>query len=79
MREQEKKRQRIYDLLYAETKPFFIVYRIQSREIFLAEKEVFKKKGSEGLKKKRKKCFLNAFAMAIKQDPLRGRSFTRLM
>ena len=32
MSEQEKKQQRIYDLLNAETKPLFIFYRIGSKE-----------------------------------------------
>ena len=44
MSEQEKKRQRIHDLLNSETKPKFFVYRIQSKYIFFfffIEKEIF--------------------------------------
>ena len=52
MSEQEKKRQRIYDLLN----------RIQSKENF------FRKRTSEGLNKKRKEGFLTALATTIKKD-----------
>ena len=44
MSEQEKKRQRIYDLLNAETSQSFFIYRIQSKEK-ITQKEIFKEKG----------------------------------
>ena len=56
MGEQENKRQRIYDLLNAETKAKF-VYHIQSIEKNFTEKELFKEKEKwriEGKKMKRR-------------------------
>ena len=43
MSDQEKKQQRVYDLLNAKPKPNF-VYRIQGKEKYFAEKEIFKEK-----------------------------------
>ena len=62
MCEQEKKRQRLYDLLNAES---FFVYRIQNKE-----KDLFKKKWEEeDWTKKRKEGFLTALDTAIEKDP----------
>ena len=41
MNEQEKKRQRIYDLLNAETKPKFICLPYKKQIIFFLEKVIF--------------------------------------
>ena len=56
MSEQEKKRQRNYDLLNAETKSKFIclLYKKQSKEIFLQKKSFFMKRRSKGLNRKLK-------------------------
>ena len=49
MSEQEKKGQRTFDLLNAETQPkfffFFFANRIQSKEIFFTEKSFLRKRG----------------------------------
>ena len=47
----------------------FFFYRIQSKENFFTEKELFKEKKSEGLNKKQKEGFLTALAMVIRKDP----------
>ena len=53
MSEQEKKSQRIYDLLNAKTKPKFLCLPYtKQRKNFFTEKELFKEKGSGGLNKK---------------------------
>ena len=54
MIEQEKKLQRIYDLLNAETKPKFLClpYTKQRKNFFFTEKEFLSKSGSEELNKK---------------------------
>ena len=52
MSEQEKKCQRIYDLLNTETKPKFLYLPIQSKENFLRKKELFKEKGSWRIEQK---------------------------
>ena len=57
MSEQEKKRQRIYDLFDAKTK------------IFLQKKSFLRKGGSGGLNKKWKEGFLTSLATAIKKRP----------
>ena len=77
MSEQEKKRQRIYELLNAETKPKKIseiigvslstVYK--AKKNFSQKKSFLRKSGSGGLNKKRKESFLTALATAIKRDP----------
>ena len=54
MSEQEKKRQRVYDLLNAETKPKFLCLSETKQTFFL--KELFKEK-EEGLNKNEKKAF----------------------
>ena len=72
MSDQEKKRQRIYDLLNAETKPNFLCLPYKKQKKFLIEKELFEEKGWEGLdqkkKKKRKEGFLTALASVIKNN-----------
>ena len=63
MCEPEKKRQRINDLLNAETKPVSLFYRIQSKKkifffFFFTENELFKKKvGVKDWTKNEKKAF----------------------
>ena len=54
MSEQEKKRQRIYDLLNTETKTNFLVYCIQSKKKKKknTEKELFKEKRTWRIKQK---------------------------
>ena len=42
MSEQEKKRQRIYDLLNAETQPKFLCLPYKKQRNFFSEKELFK-------------------------------------
>ena len=67
MSEQEKKRQRIYDLLYTESKPKFLVYHIQSKQLsffflffFFTEKYLFfRKKGKWRIEQKKKKSLFN--------------------
>ena len=46
----------------------FFVYRVQSKEKDFIEKELFKGKGSGGLNKMQKRCFLTAFPTAITKD-----------
>ena len=69
MSEQGKKRQRIYDLLNAETKPKFLCLSFTKRRKKLQKKSVLRKRRSGGLNKKRKEGFLTALTMAIKKDP----------
>ena len=45
MSEQERKRQWIYDLLNAETKPKFLCLPYTKQGHFFTEKELFKEKG----------------------------------
>ena len=47
----------------------FFVYRLQSKKNFLVKKSFLRKRGSRGLNKKQKECFLTAFVTAIKKDP----------
>ena len=65
MSEQEKKQQRIYDLLNAETKPKFLCQLYtEQRKNFLQKKSFLRKKGSGGeLNKKWKEGFFTALAM----------------
>ena len=66
MSEQEKKRQRIYDLLNAETKPKFLCLAY-TKEI----KKCYRKEEKEGwgTEQNQKKGFLTALATVIKKDP----------
>ena len=68
---QEKKRQRIYDLLNTATKPKFLglPYTKQMNPFFLQKKSFLRKRESEGLNKKQKEGFLTALAPMIKKDP----------
>ena len=68
MFEQEKKRQRIYDLLNAETKPKFLCLPYSKQMIFI-QKIFYRKCGRGGLNKKWIKSLLIALAPAIKKDP----------
>ena len=68
---QEKKWQRIYDLLNAETKPKFLC-RIQSKEKIFTEKELFKEKWEWRIGQKWKEGFLTALATVIKKDLTRS-------
>ena len=63
MSEQEKKRQRISDLLNAEK--FLCLFR---ENFFYKKKSNFRKRNG-GLNKKRKEGFLTAFTTAIKKEP----------
>ena len=72
MSEQKKKRQRIYDLLYAKTKPMFpcLPYTKQRKFVFFLRNNSFEKKGEvEDWKKRRKEGFLTALATVIKTAP----------
>ena len=68
--EQEKKRQRIYDLLNAETTPKFLclLYTKQRKTFFFTEKELFKEKGEWRIEPKTTRKFLTALATAIKKE-----------
>ena len=57
MSEQEKKRQRIYDLFNVETKPKFLstVYKPKKKKKFLQKKNLLRKKRSGGLIKNQTK------------------------
>ena len=70
IRDQEKKRQRIYDSLNAETKPKFLrqPYSKQKKKILL-KKSSPRKTGSGGVNKKLKEDFLTALATVIKKAP----------
>ena len=74
---QEKKRQRIYDLLNAEARPKFLClpYTKQSFFVFFfffffTEKQFFKEKGEWRIKQKRKEGFLTVLTTAIKKEPI---------
>ena len=71
MSEQEKKWQRIYDLLNTKTKPKFLclLYRKQRNIFFLLKKSILMKMREWRIKQKQKENFLTAFAPAIKKDP----------
>ena len=57
MSEQEKKRQRIFDLLNAGTKLKFLCLASTKQRNFLTEKEPFKAKGKWRIEQKTKRCF----------------------
>ena len=69
MSEQEKKQQRVYDLLNAETKLKFLCrpYTKQNKN-FIGKEFLRKRWGGEGMNKKRKSV-LTVFAAVIKKDP----------
>ena len=72
MSEQEKKLQRIYDLLNAEIRPKFLCVPYTKHIIFFfffTEKELLRKRWCGGLNKKRKESILTALIMAMKKDP----------
>ena len=70
MSKKKKKRRRINDLLNAETKPKFFVFRLQSKDSFFYRKSFFKEEGELNVEqKKRKEDFLTAYTSAIKKDP----------
>ena len=70
MSEQEKKRQRIYDLLNAETKPKFLCQPYKKQIVFFfTEKELLRKRGVEDWTQKTKEGFWTALVMVIKMDP----------
>ena len=71
MSEQEKKQQRIYDLLDAETKPKFIClpYTKTKKKISLKKRFLRKWRWGGGLHEKRKEGFLTALSAAIKKVP----------
>ena len=62
MSEQEKNRQRVNDLHNAQTNPNFLVYRIQSKDLF-TKKENFKESGEKCIEQKWKESFLTALAV----------------
>ena len=68
MNEREKKRQRIYDLLNAETKPEFLCLSYTKHRKFFTETELFKETANGRLNQKRKECLLIFLAMVIKKD-----------
>ena len=70
MSEQEKKQQRIYDLLNTETKPKFLclLYTKQRKDILL-KNSFLRKWRIEKKKKKKKQGFLTALTTAIKKNP----------
>ena len=54
-----KKRQRIYDLLNAETKPKSLCLSYTKQIRFLTEKELFDEKGKWGIEEKTKRRLFN--------------------
>ena len=69
MGKQKKKRQRIGDLLNAETKlKFLCVPYTKQKQDLLQKKNFLRKRGSGGLNKKRNEGFLTALVTAIKKD-----------
>ena len=69
MSEQEKKRQRIYDLLQSRPSQPFFVYHIQKKEKIHKKIDFLRKRGTGGLNKEPKEGFLTALGTAIKKDP----------
>ena len=70
MCEQEKKQQRIYDLLNAKAKPkFHCLQYTKQTKIFHWEDFFLRKRRNGGLNTKWKENFLTALTMAIKKDP----------
>ena len=72
MSEQKKKRQRIYDLLNADTKPKFLYLPYTNQRKHFYRKSSFKKKGGGGSNKKRKEGFFTALDTVVKKDPTRS-------
>ena len=68
MSEQEKKQERICDLLNAETKPKILCLPYTMKRKKIHKKSFLRKSGSGRVNKKEKKVFLIALAMAIKKD-----------
>ena len=66
MSEQEKKRQRIYDLLNAETKPKFLCLTYTKQRNFFTLKEIFEAKGVEDKRNNEKKRLLTVLLAASK-------------
>ena len=71
MSEQEKKRQRMYSLLNAKTKPKFFLSTVYKANNFFLQKNIFlRKRRNEGLyKKKSKEGFLTDLVTAFKKEP----------
>ena len=69
MSEQEKKRQGIYNLLNAKTKPKFLVLPYTKQRKNLQKKSFLRKRRSGGLNTERKEGFVSAVATVIKKDP----------
>ena len=69
MNEQEKKRQRIYYLLNADTKPKFLCLLYTKQRKSFAEKDLFNVKVWRYEKKNRREGFLTALASEIKENP----------
>ena len=61
MSEKEKNRQRIYDLLHAETKPKLLCLLYTKQRKTFTEKEIFKEKGLWRIEQKRKEGFFNCY------------------
>ena len=55
MSEQEKKRQGIYDLLYAESKPNFVLTIVYKAKLKKGQKKIFLRKSGKGGWNKKKK------------------------
>ena len=69
MCEQEKKWQRIYDLLNAETKPKFLCLPYTKQRKIFTEKSFLWKRRSGGLDERQKEDILTALPMAIQKNP----------
>ena len=70
MSEQEKKRQRIYDLLNAETNAKVYLSTVYKGKKNILQKNIFlRKRVSGGLNNKRKEGFFTALATMIKKNP----------
>ena len=54
MSDQEKERQKIYDLLHAETKPKFLCLPYTKKRKKFTEKEIFKERGKWRIEQKEK-------------------------
>ena len=72
MSEQEKKWQRIYDLLNTETKKkvsLSTLYKAKKKKKKIQKKELFNEMGEWGIEQKWKEGFLTALASSIKKEP----------
>ena len=69
MGEQKKKRQRINDLLHAETKPKHLCLSYKKQRKTFTRNSFLRKRGSGGGNKNQKEGFLTSLATAIKKDP----------